>query len=126
MKTYRFAIAYIVIFILIAHIVVGVQYVWYRHTISQLAGQGYANAWLMRAGCTGILLYMLTDGPNSRRVVHAVALILTMGVAFSFFSLPMVAGALQRLLWIVGFAWLAHLKAGVALSQISARPVVTA
>jgi hypothetical membrane protein len=190
MKSYRPAIIYILIFIVIAHIVVGEQYVWYRHSISQLAGQEYAQAWIMRAGflgfgvlvqiagigriraagrywyrelpimiyglsilasgifsaapfiegvayseweaqlhtlfataggwalTAGILLYMLTDRLNSRRTVHAVALILTMGVAFSFFSLPTVSGALQYLLWLVGFSWLAYLGSGTTLSQV--------
>jgi len=180
-KTYRLAIAYILLFIVIAHIVVGEQYVWYQHSISQLAGQEYAQAWIMRAGfvgfgilvqivgigriratgriwfrelalmayglcilasgffsaapfiegvayseqeaqlhtlfataggwalTAGMLLYMLTETLNSRRPVHAAALVLTMGVSAAFFTLPTVSGALQYLLWVVGFSWLAYL-----------------
>lgn len=189
MKSYRLAIAYILIFIVIAHIVVGEQYVWYRHSISQLAGQGYAQGWIMRAGfigfgllvqiagiarvrvagrhwyrelpimayglcilasgifsaapfiegvpyseqeaqfhtlfatvggwalTAGTLLFMLTDTPNARKVAHALALVLTVGVASAFFALPTVSGALQYLLWVVGFAWLAYLGSGTPLSQ---------
>lgn len=197
MKSYRLAIAYIFIFILFAHIVVGDQYIWYRHSISQLAGQGYAQAWIMRAGfigfgvlvqiagigriraagqhwyrelpimayglcilasgifsaapfiegvsyseqeaelhtlfataggwalTAGIFLHMLTDAQNSRKAVHTVALVLTMGVAFAFFALPTVSGALQYLLWVVGFSWLAYLGSGIPLSQASSGALKT-
>lgn len=198
MKSYRFAIAFIIILILVAHFVVGEPYLWYRHTISQLAAQAYSNAWIMRAGfigfgvltqmvgigrmraggryryrelpimlyglsilasgifstspfiegvpyseqeaqlhtlfatagggalSAGMLLYMLTDAPNSRRVVHAIALLLTVGVSSSFFALPSVSGALQRLLWTVGFAWLAYLGSGATFSRMGSESVATA
>lgn len=189
MQSYRFAVAYITIFIIIAHLVVGEPYLWYRNSISQLAGQAYPYAWIMRLGfigygvliqiagisriraggryryreipimlyglailltgvfsaepfvegvpysereaqlhgliasvagvflSTGILLYMLTDTPDSRRVVHTIALVLVVGIAAAFFALPALAGALQRLLWVVGFVWLVYLGSGTTPSQ---------
>ncbi len=188
MKSYRLAVGYIVVLVLIAHVVVGEGYVWYRHSISQLAGQGYARAWIMRAAfigfgvlvqlagigriraarrhgyrelpimayglcilasgifsappfvegisysapeaqlhtlfasaggwalTAGIFLYLLTDAPNERKIVHAVALVLTMGMAGAFFALPAASGAFQYLLWLVGFAWLAYLGSGARLA----------
>lgn len=170
--------------------VVSEPYLWYRNSISQLAGQAYPNAWIMRAGfigfgvlvqiagiirmravgrywyrevpimlyglsilasgifstspfiegvpyseqeaqlhtlfataagialSAGILLFMLTDAPNLRRAVHAIALVLTIGISFLFSALPTVLGAMQRLLWTVGFAWLVYLGSGATLSQM--------
>ena len=194
MKSYRFAIAYIVIFIIAAHIVVGEQYSWYQHSISQLAGQAYPNAWIMQAGFIGfgvliqvasigrmrvtgrhwyrelpimlyglsilssgifaappfiegipysareaelhtvfataagvitvaILLYMLTEPANSRKVVHAIALLLTISVSALFFVLPVGSGAVQRLLWIIGFSWLVYLGSGTTCQRFGAESV---
>ena len=53
MQSYRFAVAYITIFIIIAHLLVGEPYLWYRNSISQLAGQAYPYAWIMRLGFIG-------------------------------------------------------------------------
>ncbi len=187
MKSYRFAIIYIVVFIIAAHLTVGEQYLWYRHSISQLAGQAYSNAWIMRAGFIGFgvlvqiaaigriratggywyrelpimiyglsilasgifsaspfiegvpyseqeaelhtffataagiitfaeLLYMLTESSKSRKAVHAIALFLTISASALFFALPMASGAVQRLLWIIGFSWLVYLGSGAALN----------
>jgi hypothetical membrane protein len=199
MKSYWIAVAFIVVFILIAHLVVGEPYRWYEHTISQLAGQAYSNAWIMRIGfigfgvliqiagigrmraagrywyrevpimtyglsvlasgifsttpfiegvsyseqeaqlhtlfasaggialTAGILLFMLTDAPNSRRVIHVIALALTMVLVFLFFSAPeTVAGVMQRLLWTVGFAWLVYLGSDATLSQMAGEAVGSA
>ena len=199
MKSYRFAVAFITIFILIAHFMVGEPYLWYRHTISQLAGQAYSKAWIMRAGFIGfgvlvqiagigrmraagrywfrevpimiyglsvlasgvfsttpfiegvpyseqeallhtlfasaggialsaaMLIFMLTDTPDSRRVVHAIALALTMGLVFLFFNAQdTVAGLMQRLLWTVGLAWLVYLGPGATLSQMAGETVGSA
>ena len=70
MKSYRLAIAYILIFIVIAHIVVGEQYLWYRHSISQLAGQGYELAWIMRAGFIGFGLLVQIAGTGRMRAAR--------------------------------------------------------
>jgi hypothetical protein len=47
------AVVYIVIIILIAQAVAPGSYVWRNNTISQLAAQRYAQAWIMRAGFIG-------------------------------------------------------------------------
>jgi hypothetical membrane protein len=189
MKSYRFPVAFIIISILIAHTVVGESYLWYQNSISQLAGQAYQNAWIMRAGfigfgvlvtvagidriraagrywyrdlaimiyglcilgsgifsttpfiegisyseqeaqlhtlfataagfalSVGILFYMLTDAQDRRRVVHATALVLTIVISLLLGTLPRIMGAIQRLLWIVGFTWLVYLGARPRLSQ---------
>jgi len=181
MRSYAHAVAFVTLFILFAHLVVGEPYLWYRNSISQLAGQAYAHAWIMRAGFIGfgvlvqiagvgrvraahrywyrevpimlyglaillsgifstspfiegvpyseqearlhtvfataagialsvaILLFAFTDAPSSRRVVHAIALVLITTLSILFNALPTISGAIQRLLWIVGFAWLVYL-----------------
>lgn len=198
MKSYRLAVAFITMIILIAHFVVGEPYLWYQNSISQLAGQAYAKAWIMRAGfigfglliqvagirrlraagrywyrelplllyglsvlasgifsttpfiegvpysereaqlhslfataggialSTGILLFMLTDTPNSRRAVHAIALFLTFGLSLLLPVLSQVMGALQRLLWTVGFAWLVYLGSSATHSRVGSELVTSA
>jgi len=197
MTSYRFAVTFITIFILIAHFVVGEPYHWYRNTISQLAGQAYPNAWIMRAGfigfgalvqiagigrireagrywyrevpimlyglailaagifsttpfiegipyseqeaqlhsffataagivTAGMLFFALTDAAKSRRLVHAIALLMTIGISILFGALPEVSGAMQRLLWFVGFAWLVYLGSGVTPSHKDTGSVASA
>jgi hypothetical membrane protein len=184
MKTYNIAVAYIVIFLILAHLAAPETYRWQQHTISQLAAQAYANAWIMRLGFIGFgvlvqitgvtrirlrprlwyrevpimlyglaillagifltepfvegvpfsagearlhslfatsagvmitlatLLYALTDMPPSRRSVHWIALALITLVSFLFGAMPAIGGVLQRLLWVIGFAWLVYLGTG--------------
>ena len=71
MKSYRFAIAYIVILIIAAHIVVGEQYSWHQHSISQLAGQAYPNAWIMQAGFIGFGVLIQVASIGRMRVTGA-------------------------------------------------------
>lgn len=178
MKPYVVAVAYIVIVIVLAHLVAPDTYVWTRHTISELAAQGYARAWIMRLGFWGfgalvvlggvraarkagrhwpreialaaygagiflagvfstapfvagllydagqarlhslfataagvsislaMVLYALTDKPAERRVYHALAAVLTLGLSALFGVWTAGAGIVQRLLWAVGFLWL--------------------
>jgi len=184
MKNYNIAVAYILILLIAAHVAAPEAYHWQQHTISQLAAQAYANAWIMRLGFIGFgalvqvagvtrirlrprlwyrevpillyglaillsgifstepfiegvpyslqearlhsifataagvmltlatLLYALTDAPASRRVVHWVALVLITVVSFLFGTNPAIGGILQRLLWVVCFAWLVYLGTG--------------
>ena len=183
-KTYTIAVAYILLLLIAAHLAAPEAYHWQQHTISQLAAQAYADAWIMRLGFIGFgvlvqiagvarmrltprlwyrelpimlyglaillagifstepfiegvpfsagearlhslfatsagvmltlatLLYALTDAPASRRTVHWIALALITLISFLFGSLPAIGGLLQRLLWAVGFAWLAYLGTG--------------
>ncbi len=190
MKTYNIAVAYIVIFLVLAHLAAPETYRWQQHTISQLAAQAYANAWIMRLGFIGFgvlvqitgvtrirlrprlwyrevpimlyglaillagifltepfvegvpfsagearlhslfatsagvmitlatLLYALTDMPPSRRSVHWIALALITLVSLLFGAMPAIGGVLQRLLWVIGFAWLVYLgTAGTGETQ---------
>lgn len=181
MLSYSPAVAVIVAIIFLAHLIAPQAYDWQVNSISQLAAQGYAQAWLVRAGfisfgilvqlagigriranrprwyrevpimlyglaillsgvfstnpfiqgapfseteaglhtvfattagvalSAAMLLFALTDAPTSRRLIHAVALALIMLLSFLFGALPEAAGAIQRLLWVVGFAWLIYL-----------------
>ena len=43
-----------------------------------------------------------------------IALILIMGLSVLFGALPAISGAIQRLLWVVGFAWLVYLDNATA------------
>ncbi len=63
-----------------------------------------------------MLLFALTDTPASSRLIHAVALVLIMLLSFLFGALPEAAGAIQRLLWVVGFAWLIYLGSAAPAS----------
>lgn len=54
--------------------------------------------------------FALTAGARRPRIVHAVALVLTMLVSATFFATGGLDGAFQRLLWLVGFAWLVLLE----------------
>jgi hypothetical membrane protein len=47
------AVVWIVLAILIAHLLVPAPYAWTQDTISALAAQGYAQAWIMRLGFIG-------------------------------------------------------------------------
>lgn len=49
----------------------------------------------------GKLLYSMTDGPSSRRLVHWHALALITLISFLFGANPVIGGALQRLLWVL-------------------------
>ena len=52
------------------------------------------------------------NSPPRRRVVHWIALALITLLSLLFGALPAIGGILQRVLWIVGFAWLAYLGTG--------------
>jgi hypothetical protein len=58
--------------------------------------------------CAAMLLYALADAPQ-RRIGHFVTLALPMLVSFLFAAAPAVASITQRVLWVVGFAWLLYL-----------------
>jgi len=58
---------------------------------------------------TAILMFTFTDVPNSRKIVHFIALVLVTGFSLLFGVLPNVAGIMQRLLWVAGFSWLLYL-----------------
>ncbi len=44
--------------------------------------------------------------------MHWIALALITGISLLFGTLPAIGGILQRVLWIVGFAWLLYLGTG--------------
>jgi hypothetical protein len=58
------------------------------------------------------LLYALTDAPAGRRIVHWIALALITLISLMFGAMPAIGGVLQRVLWVVGFAWLVYLGTG--------------
>jgi hypothetical membrane protein len=53
LRYYTLAVAWILVVILIAHLLVPPPYQWTQNTISELAAQGYSLAWIMRLGFTG-------------------------------------------------------------------------
>jgi len=57
----------------------------------------------------GILLVALIETTKSRRVMHWIALVLTVLLSMLLGNFPMVMGAFQRALWVVGFSWLVYL-----------------
>jgi hypothetical membrane protein len=57
----------------------------------------------------GILLFALTDQPVWRKLVHAAALVLVTLISLFFANSEQYAGAIQRLLYLTGFAWLVFL-----------------
>jgi len=52
-----------------------------------------------------ILLYILTD-QSRRRILHAISLILVLGLSITFGLASSYAGIVQRILYLVGFSWL--------------------
>ena len=60
----------------------------------------------------GILLFALSDQPVWRRWVHAAFLVMITLISVLFALLSQYAGAVQRLLYLVGFAWLVFLDFG--------------
>jgi hypothetical membrane protein len=52
-----------------------------------------------------ILLFSLTDRPR-RKLLHALSLILVLGISITFGLVTSYAGVVQRLLYLVGFSWL--------------------
>jgi hypothetical membrane protein len=53
MITYNIPVAYILVFLIAAHLAAPETYHWQVHSISQLGAQAYANAWIMRLGFIG-------------------------------------------------------------------------
>ena len=52
-----------------------------------------------------MLLYFLTDH-SRRRILHAISLVLVLGLSISFGLASSYAGIVQRILYLVGFIWL--------------------
>lgn len=177
-RLYLIAVVCFVAFIGTAHLFAPPAYVWAEHTISQLAAQGYGNAWMMRAGflvfgslvvlgavqktrtapgrwyrelplmlyglgiflsglfsaqpfiegaafsdveanlhsvmataaglgmSVAIVLYSLTAQGRAKRLIHVTAFVLVVGLSALFGQLSAGAGLAQRLLYLVGLAWL--------------------
>jgi hypothetical membrane protein len=65
------AVVFIAVLIVVAHLVAPASYSWRDNTISQLAAQGYARAWIMRLGFVGfgilIVLGALDRARTNRR-----------------------------------------------------------
>lgn len=61
-RSYFSSVAYILVFIVLAHLLAPDEYVLYRNSISQLAGQGYDLAWVMRAGFIAFGILVLIAG----------------------------------------------------------------
>jgi len=71
MRSYAYAVVYILIAIILAHLVAPVAYVWSTNSISQLAGQGYPLAWIMRAGFIGFGVLVQIIGIRRMRTSDA-------------------------------------------------------
>ncbi len=71
MKTYVPAVGTILVFILLAHLAAPGEYRWTQHTISQLAAQGYGQAWIMRAGFIVVGRLVLAAGAGRMRATRA-------------------------------------------------------
>jgi hypothetical membrane protein len=52
-----------------------------------------------------MLLYFLTD-QSRRRILHAISLVLVLGLSITFGLASSYAGIVQRILYLVGFSWL--------------------
>lgn len=52
-----------------------------------------------------MLLYFLTD-QSRRRILHAISLVLVLGLSIAFGLASSYAGIVQRILYLVGFSWL--------------------
>lgn len=135
MKSYAPAVAFIAFALIMAHLLVGEPYVWSRHSISQLAAQGYANAWMMRMGFIGFGCLVLIAGigriRDARRYWHRETAIMLYGLAILFtgvFStVPFVEGvaySLQeaRLHSFLATAAGAALSIGILLFAVSDEP----
>lgn len=70
-------------------------------TMATLAGVGIS---------VGILLYMFSNIPLRRKIVHLVALVLIVALSALFGMSTTGAGLVQRLLYLVGFAWLIYIE----------------
>ncbi|MBN2551083.1 MAG: DUF998 domain-containing protein [Anaerolineales bacterium] len=74
--------------------------------------QAEANLHSLLATSAGVLLslsmllYMFLDSDMRRKFVHLVALILTVAISALFGMVSSGAGIVQRILYLVGFAWL--------------------
>jgi len=53
MRFYTLAVAWILVAIVVAHLLVPAPYDWTQNSISELAAQGYGRAWIMRLGFIG-------------------------------------------------------------------------
>ena len=67
MKSYNYAVAWILVFLLAAHLAVVDSYAWYLDSISQLAAQAYSRAWIMRTGFIGFGLLVQVAGTSRMR-----------------------------------------------------------
>ena len=99
---YIIAVVYITIVILLAHWFAPDSYIWTRNTISDLAAQGYAYAWLMRLGFIGfgglvlfggvwkVVRSLKTAWPHSLVAVYGMAVMLS-GI---FSTMPFTPGSI--------------------------------
>jgi len=62
MKTYAYAVIYILIALIAAHILVDDSYQWQVNSISQLGAQAYDKAWIIRSGFIGFGIIILLTG----------------------------------------------------------------
>ncbi len=58
------------------------------------------------------MTYALSDQPVQRRLIHAAALVGIVGLSALFGLSSTGAGVVQRLLYVVGFAWLVYMEVG--------------
>lgn len=58
-KCYTAAVVLIVVSILAGHLFADASYLWQENTISELAAQGYAKAWVMRLGFGGFGMFVM-------------------------------------------------------------------
>ena len=59
---------------------------------------------------TAMVAFAIVHRSRLPRIIDVVALVLTMLLSAAFFTFGDMAGAFQRLLWLVGFAWLVILE----------------
>jgi hypothetical membrane protein len=62
MKTYAYAVIYILIALIAAHFLVDDSYQWQVNSISQLGAQAYDKAWIIRSGFIGFGIIILLAG----------------------------------------------------------------
>ncbi|MEI7848325.1 MAG: DUF998 domain-containing protein [Chloroflexota bacterium] len=84
LKPFALAVAYFVVFIVIAHFFVPPTYAWTQNTISDLASQGHIFKWIMQAGFIGfglILTWGVLHYFNQHRNAYFLLLVALYGLS---------------------------------------------
>lgn len=109
------AVAFFIGVIIIAHLITPETYSFTGNTVSELAAQGYANAWLVRLGLVvfglAIISYIFADDAPKHKAIHAMFAVLVIGLSALFGlaengTVDIGKGLVQKMMFVAGLSWI--------------------